>query len=167
MSMIATAEIVHQFDEEQEFDDTGSHNHSLVQGNIAYLVRKNSDYSAFNELSLDASGLDKTQFPNIKDELIPDICAYPHRSVMDIDILRMEEMPVLAIEVVSPRQGVLTIVEKLQAYFALGVQSCWLVEPITGVVRVYHPHAEPKTFSSGDLVDEVANLRFPVAEIFE
>ncbi|MCB0063609.1 MAG: Uma2 family endonuclease [Caldilineaceae bacterium] len=117
--------------------------------------------------SIDATKLDKSRFPTIKDELIPDICAYPRRSGMDNDILRMSEMPILVIEVVSPRQGVLTIVEKLQAYFALGVQSCWLVEPITGVVRIYHPNTDPKTFSAGELIDEVVGIHFPVTEIFE
>ncbi|MEZ4865709.1 MAG: Uma2 family endonuclease [Caldilineaceae bacterium] len=155
-------------DEEQEFDDMGSFNHSLVQSNLAYLLRKYTELSAFNELSLDASGLDKSQFPTIKDELIPDICAYPKkRSVIDHDILRMQEMPILAIEVVSPRQGILSIVEKLQAYFALGIQSCWLVEPITGVVRVYHPHTDPKTFAASDVIDDVVGIKIPVAEIFD
>lgn len=152
--------------EDEEFDDVGSHNHSLVQSNLSYLLRKYSNFSAFSELSLDVTGLDKFKFPMVKDELIPDVCAYPRRSVMDIDIIRMTSMPILAIEVVSPRQGVLTIVEKLQAYFALGVQSCWLVEPITGVVRIYHPDKDPQTISSGDLIDEVVDIRFPVSEIF-
>ncbi|MEZ4664257.1 MAG: hypothetical protein R2911_42545 [Caldilineaceae bacterium] len=84
-------------DEEQEFDDIGSFNHSLVQSNLSYLLRKYTEFSAFNELSLDASRLDKSQFPTIKDELIPDICAYPKKlSVIDNDILRMQEMPILA-----------------------------------------------------------------------
>lgn len=161
------SELIMEIDEKQEFDDMGSYNHSLVQSNLSYLLRKYTEFSAFNELSLDVSTLDKAKFPYIKDDLIPDVCAYPRRSVMDNDIMRMAEMPVLAIEVVSPRQGILTIVEKLQAYFALGVQSCWLVEPITRVVRVYHPNAEPKTYSDGDLVDEVVHVKFPLAEIFK
>jgi len=153
--------------EEQEFDTMGSYNHSLVQGNLAYLVRKHSAYSAFVELSLDVSTLDKAKFADIRDELKPDVCAYPKRSVMDLDILVMSEMPLLVIEIVSPRQGLLEIVKKFQAYFALGIQSCWLVDPITTVVRVYHPHKTPRTFATQEVVDEVANIKIPVAEIFE
>ena len=160
-------EIPSLVDEEQEFDDMGSHNHSLVQGNLAYLLRKYSEFSAYIELSLDASPLDKSQFPTVKDELIPDVCAYPRRSVVDLDILVMTEMPQLVIEVISPRQGTLSIIEKFQAYFALDIRSCWLVEPATAVIRVYHPKQSPQTFSSGEVVDEIVGIKIPIAEIFE
>ena len=155
-----------EFDEEQEFDDMGSFNHSLVQGNLAHLIRMHSDFSAFIELSLDASSLDKSEFPNIKDELIPDVCAYPKHSVILHDILVMKEMPNLVIEVISPRQGTLSIIEKFQAYFALGIRSCWLVDPVTAAVRVCHPNKEPMTFSSDDIVDKVVDIKLPVKEIF-
>lgn len=153
-------------EEDQEFDDMGSYNHSLVQGNLAYLLRVHSDYSAFVELSLDTRRLDRQQFPGLKDELIADVCAYPRRSVIDLDILVMQELPALIIEVVSPRQGLLSIVEKFQIYFALGIQSCWLVEPLTAIVRVYHPNQPPKTFASGEVIDDVAGVKIPLAEIF-
>lgn len=153
-------------EEEQEFDDRGSYNHSLVQGNLAYLLRKYSDYSAFIELSLDASRLDKSQFPHLKNELIPDVCVYPQSTVILHDILIMKDMPLLVIEVISPRQGTLSIIEKFRAYFALGIQSCWLVDPITSVVSVHHSQQKPKTFATGEVVDEVAHLKIPVAEIF-
>lgn len=153
-------------DEEQEIDDMGSYNHSLVQGNLAYLLRRYSDYSAFVELSLDTRRLDRQQFPNLKDELIADVCAYSRRSVVDLDILVVQELPAFIIEVVSPRQGLLSIVEKFQIYFALGIRSCWLVEPLTAIVRVYHPNQPPKTFSAGDVIDDVAKVKIPLAEIF-
>lgn len=154
-------------DEEQEFDDMGSYNHSLVQSNLAYLLRKHTNFSAFNELSLDVSRLDKSTFPNIKDELIPDVCAYTRRSILDIDILSMSEMPQLVIEVISPRQGSLSIIAKFQAYFALGIPSCWLIDPATEVVRVYHPGRDPQTFAAGEVIDDVVGIKIPVAEIFE
>jgi len=153
-------------DEEQEFADMGSYNHALVQGNLAYLLRLYSEYSAFIELSLNTSRLDRQQFPGLKDELIADVCAYPRRSVINLDILVVDEMPALVIEVVSPCQGLLNIVEKFQIYFALGIQSCWLVEPLTAIVRIYHPNQNPQTFSSGEVVDEVAGVKIPLAEIF-
>ncbi len=63
----------------------------------------------------------------------------------------MQEMPKLVIEVISPRQGSFSIIEKFQAYFALGIQSCWLVDPITAVVSVYYPKQPPHTFASGNV----------------
>jgi hypothetical protein len=82
-------------DEEEEFDDMGSYNHSLVQGNLAYLLRQAGKYSVFIELSLDTSSLDKVDFPYITNELIPDICLYPKRTTLPYDILRVTEMPLL------------------------------------------------------------------------
>lgn len=154
-------------DAEEEFDDMGSFNHSLVQGNLAYAIKKHSAYSAFIELSLDASSLDKAQFPNVRNELIPDVAVYPRQPVAIQDILVMQEMPKLVIEVISPRQGSFSIIEKFQAYFALGIQSCWLVDPITAVVSVYYPKQPPHTFASGNVVDKVATVEIPLAEVFE
>jgi Uma2 family endonuclease len=79
----------------------------------------------------------------------------------------MQEMPKLVIEVISPRQGSFSIIEKFQAYFALGIQSYWLVDPTTTVVSVYHPKQAPRTFASSNVVDEVATIEIPLAEVFE
>ncbi len=161
------SEITALLDEEKEFDDRGSYNHSLVQGNLAHVIRKYSNMSAFIELSLDTSKLDRAQFPDVNNELTPDVCAYPRSSIIDLDILVMREMPELVIEVISPRQGAHGIVRKFQAYFALGIRSCWLVDPTIAAVRVYHNNSNSQTFSAGDLVDSVINIKFPIAEIFE
>ena len=123
--------------------------------------------SAFIELSLDTSKLDRTEFPDVNNELIPNVCAYPRSSIIDLDILVMREMPKLVIEVISPRQGAHGIVRKFQAYFALGIRSCWLVDPTVAAVRVYHNNSNSQTFSAGDLADDVTDIKFPIAEIFE
>ena len=155
-------------DEEQEFDDMGSFNHSTVQANLAYLLKRIGKYTVSVELSLDSSGLDKSIF-NFKDELIPDICVYPKRQlVKSDDILKMTEMPAIAIEVLSFRQFPSTLVEKFKAYFSLGVQSCWLVDPVTRIIHVYSAADQWRSFSiEGELVDELLDIRFSVAEVFE
>lgn len=79
----------------------------------------------------------------------------------------MREMPQVVIEVISPRQGSLSIIDQFQAYFALGIPSYWLIDPATEVVRVYHRDREPQTFASGDVIDNVVGIKMPVAEIFE
>ena len=160
-------ELVAIIDEEEEFDDMGSYNPSLVQGNLAHVIRKYSDLSAFIEWSLDVSKLDRTQFPDINNELIPDVCVYPRSSIIDLDILVMREMPELVIEVISPRQGAHGIVRRFQAYFTLGIRTCWLVDPTIAAVRIYHNNGSSTTYSTGELVDDVLDIRFPVLEIFE
>ncbi|MCP4402576.1 MAG: hypothetical protein GY801_35375 [bacterium] len=46
-------------------------------------------------------------------EYKPDVCAYPYRALdKKHDIVKMEELPILAIEIVSPMQVVQKVVEK-------------------------------------------------------
>lgn len=155
-------------EEEQEFDDMGSFNHSTVQANLAYLLKRIGDYTVSVELSLDSSPLNKADFA-FGDELVPDLCVYPKRQLLKSnDILKMKEMPLIAIEVLSFRQFISTLIAKFEAYFALGVQSCWLVDPLTQSIHVYAAIDQWQTFSIDDeLIDEKFGIRFAVAEVFE
>lgn len=153
-------------DEEIEFDDTGSYNHSLVQGNLGYLLRQSGQYSAFIELSLDTSPLDREKFAGIPNELIPDICLYPRRSTLPTDLLRVTDMPLLAIEVISPRQGTLGLIEKFKANFALGIQSCWLVDPALNVVAVYSSPETHQIYADKVVVDKTLSIEISLTEIF-
>lgn len=153
--------------EVEEFDDMGSHNHSMVQANLAYLFKLQGNYSVYNELSLDVSNLDAERY-HVKGEVVPDICIYPKRSLsLPHDILRMKEMPLLVVEVLSPRQGTGIILEKFDAYFALAIQSCWLVDPLTQTVHVYHSPTNRVSFSEGTVVDTTTGIEMSLAEIFE
>lgn len=152
---------------EGEFDDMGSHNHSMVQANLAHLFKRLGLYTVYIELSLDVSRYDLSMF-DIKDELIPDLCIYPKRPLsIPHDILRMTEMPLLAVEILSPRQGTYSILQKFEAYFSLGIHSCWLVEPTTRVVHIYKDPITRTTYSTGDLIDEKLDIQMAIAEIFE
>lgn len=153
--------------EEEEFDDEGSYNHSLVQANLAHQFKLHSDYAVFIELSLDVSSLDLDIY-TLGDEVKPDLCLYSKRTLrIPRDILRMAEMPLLAVEILSPRQGTGTILEKFEAYFELGIQSCWLVDPLTQTVHVYHSSTERTTYASADVIDNTLNLQIPITAIFE
>ncbi len=79
----------------------------------------------------------------------------------------MSEMPLLAIEVLSPKQSAYEILEKFAAYFTLGVKSCWLVDPLTAVVSVYSALDTHQNFTVGEVVDPVIGLQLPFDEIFE
>jgi len=151
----------------EDVDDMGSYNHSLVQANLTFLLKRIGQYSVLTELSLDVSHLDRQQF-NVKDEIKPDVCLYPKRGLSrPFDIMKMSEMPLLVIEILSPRQGSYEIVEKFAVYFGLGVKSCWLVDPTTAIVAVYSALDQYQTYSAGEVIDQVLNIRLPLAEIFE
>lgn len=153
--------------EEIGSQDMGSHNHSAIQVNVAFLLKRLGAYSVYTELSLDVSRLDRQKF-QVKDEIKPDVCIYPKRSLSrPFDILRMSEMPLLAIEILSPKQGTQDILEKFAVYFALGVQSCWLIDPITAIVAVYSALDQHKIFTANEVIDDTVGVRVPFAEIFE
>lgn len=152
---------------EDEELDMGSYNHSTVQANLAFLFKKLGKYSVATELSLEIGETASTKF-GIQEELKPDVCIYPRRGLSrPYDILKMAEMPLLVIEILSPTQGTYSILKKFEVYFDLGVQSCWLVDPATEMVAVYSSLAHHKIFSTGDVVDEKLTIQIPVAEIFE
>ncbi len=153
-------------DEEEEFDDMGSHNHSMVQANLAYLFKCLGEYTVFIELSLDVRHLDRERY-QVKDELVPDVALYLKRPLsIPHDILRMTEMPLLVAEILSPRQGTASVLAKFEAYFALGIPSCWLVDPLTQTVHVYQSSTDRTTFSTGDVVDPSLDIRMPSSDIF-
>jgi Uma2 family endonuclease len=159
--------------EHEENFDMGSWNHALVQSRLNRLL-PNDKFTLVTELSLDISTLDLSQF-NIKarEELKPDICLYPptRRGLSrPTDILKMSEMPLLAIEILSPTQGMYEIKEKFKVYFALGIKSCWLVAPEIGVITVYSSINQFKNFDllsgNNQVIDEVLDIRLSLEEVF-
>lgn len=134
MSEIPLNEHIAELDEIEDYEDMGSFNHGYIQVRLGILFDRLGQYTPVNEVSLDVSGVDLSQFElKTKEELKPDVCLYPKRSLSrPKDILKMKEMPLLAVEILSPKQGTYDILEKFRLYFALGIQSCWLIEPALG-----------------------------------
>lgn len=154
-------------DEYESIDDMGAFNHSVIQGNLAHLFKRLGDFTVPVELSLDSSSLDKSRFL-VGNEMKPDICIYAKRGLSKPkDILRMTEMPLLVVEFVSPRQALQDILDKFEAYFELGVHSCWLVEPIQEIISVYSSLDEHDVFVQGEVIDKKLQIQLPIAEIFE
>jgi Uma2 family endonuclease len=158
--------------EEEEIQEVGSLNHSCLQANLTTLLKNTGKYTVCTELSLDISQLDMNQFNlKTKEELKPDICIYPKRKINPShDILKMSEMPLLGIEVLSPTQTVQTILNKFEVYFALGIKSCWLIIPTSQLVTIYSSLNHFKNFASGlsnEVIDEALDIRLPFQEIFE
>ena len=78
----------------------------------------------------------------------------------------MEELPVAAIEIVSPMQVLQKVVEKIDVYIAAGIPSCWMVVPYPTTVTVYNANAE-KFFIDGNIIDPVLGIELPMAQIFQ
>ncbi|MCP4698707.1 MAG: Uma2 family endonuclease [Gammaproteobacteria bacterium] len=155
--------------DDEEANEMGSCNHSAIQANLAFLLKNTGDHSVFIELSLDIGSLDLSKFNiKLKEEIKPDVCIYSKRKINRLhDISKMSEMPLSAVEILSPAQGIQAVLDKFKVYFALGVKSCWLVEPVSGAVTVFSSPDKAQAFVANELTDEVLDLRLPVKELFE
>ena len=157
---------------EDEVQETGSLNHSIAQTQIAGLLFSDDRFRTMVELSLDASQIDLNQFGlKTKEELKPDVCLYPNTIIFNEvgDILRMSDMPLLTIEVISPKQGLDDIINKFKAYFALQIKSCWLVIPPIKSITVYSQINNFKPYDvkhDPEVIDEVLDIRLPLEKIF-
>ncbi|HDN26754.1 MAG TPA: Uma2 family endonuclease [Thioploca sp.] len=161
--------------DEEERPKMGSVNHSLAQSQLTALLSNDKRFRTMIELSLDASQIDLSQFGlKAKDELIPDICIYHKANVSrptekGRDILKMPQMPSLVIEILSPKQTINEILTKFDAFFALGVKSCWLVVPATESITVYSAPTDFKTFGTevAEIIDTGMDIHLSRENIFE
>jgi Uma2 family endonuclease len=77
--------------------------------------------------------------------------------------------PDLAIEVLSPRDTVYAVDEKVEEWLAAGARAVWVVNPKRRTVTVYRPQAKAFTLADNEELDGqevVPGFRCRVAEIF-
>jgi Uma2 family endonuclease len=151
-----------------------SKKHSMTQTSLTVLFGNDDRFTTFVELSLDATSINLSQFAlKAKDELIPDICAYfeppPTDDKLGSDEVRVTQIPDLAVEVLSPSQTLNELLNKMEAFFALGVKSCWLAMPSLEIVRVFSQPLHYKDFNINDIevIDDVMDIRLPIHKIFK
>ena len=161
------------FDEEtipEELEEVGSYNHSYFQIDLALRLLQSGEFTVLPELSLDTENLkDGTLRSAFKLELKPDLSVYPLRPKPNPhdDILRMTEMPLLIVEVLSPMQSFHKLSRKVKAYFVLGVKSCWIVSPQQQAVTVYQKADQSITYGTNQtVVDDVIGIKIPISDIF-
>ncbi len=154
-------------------DKMGSLYHSNAQVKLGGLLDQEDRFFVAAELSLDISQHDLSEYRlDAKDELKPDVCAYIEPPVVpdkEDDLLKVSQMPDLAIEILSPSQAVGYLIRKIKAYFELGVKSCWLVMPSLSEVRVFSQPHSYKTFDiqrNTDIIDEVMDIHLPIHKVF-
>ncbi|MGA0557458.1 Uma2 family endonuclease [Larkinella sp. VNQ87] len=136
-----------------------SKNHSLIQSRllVALSIQYGKQYDFLSEVSLDMSGK----------WVVPDIAVYP-KLIFDSlhDEIRMTQLPLGMIEILSSSQSQEELVEKANHYFAAGIQSYWLVNPLFKIIHVIHSPNTYKNFIEGTLTDGKLDLSLELAEIF-
>lgn len=149
-----------------EAEDMGSLNHSYLQSKLSALFLTTTPYLALTELSLDTAPI-KDKFPEAGDSIVADVAIYPTRQInLAKDVVKMVEMPLLVIEILSPMQAPQLLVNKVEFYFALGVRSCWIVYPTAQTISVFSAPYQFQSFSTGMIEDPALDLQLPLKQIF-
>jgi len=86
------------------------------------------------------------------------------------DTTLIDGVPTLAVEILSPKDTVEDIHEKMMVYRQAGVPLVWVLDPYDQTVTVYRADAEPALFNvrqelSGE--PHLPGFRVPVARLFE
>jgi len=137
-----------------------SRNHSRATHSLGVLLDRFKDrYVVFPQLSLNLDGW----------QTIPDLCLYPRGELPSDWLTDDDEVtrpPELVIEILSPKQNLQPLVDKIREYGRHGVKSCWLVEPVTRVISVFPGSGGSRAFAEGMLRDESLGIEIPIAEVF-
>jgi Uma2 family endonuclease len=85
------------------------------------------------------------------------------------DTSLIDGVPILAVEILSPRDVEVDTNEKIDVYLRAGVRLVWVVDPHHRTVEIFRPGAEPEQVNvrqelSGD--PELPGFRVPVAQLF-
>ena len=137
-----------------------SRNHARVSHNLSVLLDRFRDrYTVFQQLSLNLDGW----------QTIPDISLYktdtlPSDWLSDEDEVAIP--PALVIEILSPKQNLQPLIDKIRVYAQHGVKSCWLVQPATGLVSVFPSSGGSRGFVEGSVLDDTAEIEIPLSGIF-
>jgi Uma2 family endonuclease len=133
--------------------------HGYTQANlIGALLSYRDRFTIFSELTL---ALDER-------EVTPDLSLY---AAADVDLLhddvRVQEPPLLAVEIQSPTQSLQALIDKIEFLLGAGVQSCWLVQPPLRTVTVFPGALNGTTVSNGTVVDPVLDIEIGAAAVFD
>ncbi len=144
--------------EEEEYGKAmPSRNHAIAQMNLGFEFKKQGRYNIASEMAIELKGRRFT----------PDLVVYPKRPVdWSNDVVRETEAPLACVEIFSPQQGYLDVMEKVAAYLASGVKSCWVLVPPLRTVTIYLPGEPPRTTSEGIAKDSATGLEADVSAIF-
>lgn len=137
-----------------------SKNHAIVQGNLLFFIRSIAkNYRVLPEINID--------FP--EKERVPDLAIYRHVAFTPgDDEIRMKEIPLSLIEILSPRQDIADLMIKRTEYFAAGVQSYWLVIPDLLTIYVFYAADDYDIFTRKErLRDRKLEIELNLEDIFK
>ncbi len=132
-------------------------NHGAVQANLICEFARNRDLRVVSELTLDVQG----------QALTPDLSVYA-RAPLDLrhDVSRRSDPPLLVVEILSPQQPSQQVMDKIDAYFAFGVKSCWVVSPTMHSIQILTSDGRETVLNSGTATDPIIGLAADLTAVF-
>ena len=137
-----------------------SKNHAIIQMRISGTLFSHyaNQFTILPEIRIDINGSDYT----------PDICVYPLIPFDSRhDEIRMTELPLTAIEILSPTQTVEELVAKFEVYFGAGVRSGWLVQPALQTIFLLTPDNKISVFHGQPLLDPTTDIELDLGDVFQ
>ncbi len=139
--------------------DMPSRNHAGILSNLGGIFFQHKDkFRSFSQLSLKLNGWAS----------IPDFCVYPQIKInWNNDELEVITPPLLVVEIISPQQGTKELIDKFESYFANGVKSCWLLNPLLHQVIIFDAQGNRTYIHSGLIQDVVLQVDIKIDDVFE
>jgi Uma2 family endonuclease len=138
-----------------------SKNHSRIQRRLIRMLdnKYGEQFDVFPEFELELLGK----------KTVPDVSVFPFApSDWENDELRSKVAPILAIEILSPKQASGVLTKKIRTnYFIAGVKSAWIVFPDLKYVTVLHPNGNIATYSKGILSDKASGFEVDLDDLFQ
>ena len=137
-------------------EEMPSLNHSYICLQILRQLLQNEKVEPLPELTLD-----------IANGLTPDISIFPKEQIHPNffrNVSKFQQMPVLAIEVISSSQTIEELLEKAAQLIQAGVKAVWTIEPHSRSVFVT-TSAEEKLFH--DRIVENEDIQVDFAKVFD
>ena len=146
--------------EEFQSEDVMSLNHSRIAYRLCIQLSKYEEQFDI---------LPELEFDLVVDKAKPDI-AVCHRTPIDWkhDIVRLKEPPIIAIEILSPKQAYNDLTDKIyDNYFLSGVQSVWLILPSVKAIQLFIPDKPVQYFNDTIFTDPITGIEIDIKTIYK
>ncbi len=138
-----------------------SRNHAKIQRRLcdALHAQYGREYDVLPEFEMEL----------LQKKSVPDVSVYPFKpSNWEEDEMRAKEPPVLAVEILSPKQILGDVLHKIRSnYFPAGVLSAWVVLPSLKTITVMLPNGKIQNFNEGILKDKTTGFEVDLKDIFQ
>jgi Uma2 family endonuclease len=137
-----------------------SKNHGKIQARISRVLlnKYEKKFDIESEVSLDLTTGKST----------PDIIISEHTNDNWFeDEIRVTTPPITTIEILSPKQGLDDIKDKIvNIHFKAGVKSAWIIIPTFQTVYILTPDLKVLTFTQGTIKDPATGVEIEMTDIF-